>query len=362
MIDIATVGTGGGSLAWVGPNDALKVGPKSAGAVPGPVAYGRGGTEPTVTDAATVLGRFPDALVGGELILDKEAARAAFERFGSYWDLTPEEAAAGVLEVAVSGQVAGIRQVSTMKGRDPGRYTLVAFGGAGSLLAAEVAEFLGMRSVLVPPNPGNLSAFGLQVTDVRRDFVRTHVRVVDEELADSVDALWAELEEQGAAELRSEGVPAEQIEMRRGADFRYVGEGYEVTVTVAAGITGSDTLAAAEALFHQEHNRIYGFSYEGTQKVELVNLRVQAVGRLRRPPTQYTAAGTGGPSTGTRPVYWRGAGWTESAIYDRSSLEAGVELAGPCVVEEYGSTTVVPSDWFAQVDSAGNLILKRQEA
>lgn len=362
MIDIATVGTGGGSLAWVGPNGALKVGPKSAGAVPGPIAYGRGGVEPTVTDAATVLGRFPDALVGGELVLDKDAARAAFDKFGSTWSLSPEEAAAGVLEVAVAGQVAGIRQVSTMKGRDPGRYTLVAFGGAGSLLAAEVADFLGMRSVLVPPNPGNLSAFGLQVTDVRRDFVRTHVREVNDELAASADAVWTELEEQGVAELRSEGVKAEQVEMRRGADFRYVGEGYEVTVSVPGGTSGRGTLAVAERLFHQEHNRVYGFSYEGTQKVELVNLRVQAVGRLRRPSLQFAAASTGGQVTGSRPVYWRSSGWVDSAIHDRSTLDAGVELAGPCVVEEYGSTTVVPSNWFAQVDSAGNLILKRQDA
>jgi N-methylhydantoinase A len=362
MIDIATVGTGGGSLAWVGPNGALKVGPKSAGAVPGPIAYGRGGTEPTVTDAAAILGRFPDALVGGELVLDKASARAAFEQFASNWDLTPEDAAAGVLEVAVAGQVAGIRQVSTLKGRDPGRYTLVAFGGAGSLLAAEVADFLGMRTVLVPPNPGNLSAFGLQVTDVRRDYVRTHVREVYDELADEADSLWSELERQGVDELRSEGVNAEQVEMRRGADFRYVGEGYEVTVMAPEGVTGPGTLAEVERLFHQEHNRVYGFSYEGTQKVELVNVRAQAVGRLRRPGVQTKAAGRGGEATATRQVYWRDTGWVDSAIYDRATLAAGVEVAGPCVIEEYGSTVVVPSDWQAQVDPAANLILKRQDA
>lgn len=362
MIDIATVGTGGGSLAWVGPNGALKVGPKSAGAVPGPIAYGRGGSEPTVTDAAAVLGRFPDALVGGELVLDRESARKAFEQFGANWGLSAEDAAAGVLEVAVAGQVAGIRQVSTLKGRDPGRYTLVAFGGAGSLLAAEVAEFLGMRSVLVPPNPGNLSAFGLQVTDVRRDFVRTHVREVAEDMANEADALWAELERQGLDELKFEGVRAEQVELRRGADFRYVGEGYEVTVMAPEGVTGHGTLAALEALFHQEHNRVYGFSYEGTQKVEIVNARVQAVGRLRRPGIQTKAAGSGREAASIRSVYWRDTGWVESVVYDRATLAAGVEVAGPCVVEEYGSTTVVPSNWFAQVDTSGNLNLKRQDA
>src|SRR5690606_5226212 len=166
MIDIATVGTGGGSIAWRGPGGALKVGPRSAGAVPGPICYGRGGEQPTVTDAAVVLGRIPERLVGGELELDRPAATAAFEAMGAEFGLDPAEAAAGVLEVAVIGQVVGIRQVSTLKGRDPSRYTLVAFGGAGPLLADEVADFLGIRRVLVPPNPGNLSAFGLQATDV----------------------------------------------------------------------------------------------------------------------------------------------------------------------------------------------------
>ena len=363
MIDIATVGTGGGSLAWIGPNGSLKVGPKSAGAVPGPVCYGRGGTEPTVTDAAAVLGRFPDALVGGDLVLDQEAARAAFEKFGASWDLSAEDAAAGVLEVAVAGQVAGIRQVSTLKGRDPGHYTLVAFGGAGSLLAAEVADFLGMRSVLVPPNPGNLSAFGLQVTDVRRDFVRTHVREASDALAAEADRAWVELEKQGADELQSEGVNAAQIEMRRGADFRYVGEGYEVTVSVPDGTAPEDSLSAAERAFHQEHNRVYGFSYEGTQKVELVNLRVQAVGRLRRPALHNTSvSGVNASAETRRATYWRGLGWLDSAIYDRASLAAGAEISGPCVVEEYGSTTVVPSGWVAKTDSADNLILRRHDA
>ena len=230
MIDIATVGTGGGSIAWIGPTARSRSGRRAPAPTPARSAYGRGGTEPTVTDAAAILGRFPDALVGGELVLDKTPLAPPSTRFGANWGLTPEDAAAGVLEIAVAGQVAGIRQVSTLKGRDPGRYTLVAFGGAGCLLAAEVADFLGMRSVLVPPNPGNLSAFGLQVTDVRRDFIRTHVREVHDDIASEADTVWSELEQQGIDELRSEGVNAEQVEMRRGADVRYVGEGYEVTV------------------------------------------------------------------------------------------------------------------------------------
>ncbi|WP_283135210.1 hydantoinase/oxoprolinase family protein [Rhizohabitans arisaemae] len=362
MIDIATVGTGGGSLAWVGPNGALKVGPKSAGAVPGPICYRRGGTRPTVTDAAAVLGRFPASLVGGDLVLDIESARAVFAEFGAHWDLSAEDAAAGVLEVAVAGQVAGIRQVSTLKGRDPGAYTLVAFGGAGPLLAAEVADFLGMTSVLVPPNPGNLSAFGLQVTDVKRDYVRTFVRQVSPEVTAEVTALWNELERLGQDELADEGVNAARVELVRSADMRYVGEGYEVTVSVPVGTPDAESLAAVAVAFHDEHERVYGFSYAGKQDVEIVNLRVQAVGRLHRPELTGVTESAAAEPASRRPVYWRGAGWRDCVIYRRADLGAGSRIDGPCVVEEYGATVVVPADWAATIDSFGNLIMKRRLA
>ncbi|GEL23677.1 methylhydantoinase [Pseudonocardia sulfidoxydans NBRC 16205] len=361
MIDIATVGTGGGSLAWVGPNHSLKVGPRSAGAVPGPIAYGRGGTEPTVTDAATVLNRFPASLVGGELVLDRDSARAAFEDFGRRFGLDADEAAAGVLEVAAAGQVAGIRQVSTSKGRDPAAYTLVAFGGAGPLLAAQVADFLGMTRVLVPPYPGNLSAFGLQVTDIKRDLVRTYVSPLEPRVADDLDVIWRELEEAGAAELTAEGVEDDDVEVIRGADARYVGEGYEVAVSVPAGLTGRPALDATIAAFHAEHHRIYGFSYDGKQDVEVVNLRVQAVGRLHRPPhrSRYEAAGAAAPAPTTRDVYWPGEGWRPCTIHDRAALTPGTSVAGPGVVEEYGATVVVPPGWQVTCDPAANLILTK---
>ncbi|WP_433496718.1 hydantoinase/oxoprolinase family protein [Sphaerimonospora sp. CA-214678] len=363
MIDIATVGTGGGSLAWAGPNGALKVGPKSAGAVPGPICYRQGGERPTVTDAAAILGRFPESLVGGDLVLDTASARAAFREFGANWDLTAEEAAAGVLEVAAADQVAGIRRVSTLKGRDPSAYTLVAFGGAGPLLAAEVADFLGMTSVLVPPNPGNLSAFGLQVTDVKRDYVRTFVRQVSGEVADEVTSVWQELERLGQDELAEEGVNAARVELIRGADLRYVGEGYEVTVVVPAGTPDEESLTAVTAAFHDEHERVYGFSYADKQDVEIVNLRVQAIGRLHRPKPAGVppATGTAEPAT-RRPVYWRKAGWQDCAIYRRSGLGSGARISGPCVVEEYGATVVVPEEWAASIDSFGNLIMTRRSA
>lgn len=366
MIDIATVGTGGGSIAWRGPGGALKVGPKSAGAYPGPISYGRGGRLPTVTDAAAILGRLPDALVGGELSLAKSDAQTAFDEFGADFKLSAEEAAAGVLEVAVIGQVAGIRQVSTLKGRDPSAYALVAFGGAGPLLANEVAESLGMRRVLVPPTPGNLSAFGLQVSDVKRDYVRTLVRHLEagkDDLAiDEVEQVWRELENAGREELRAEGVPTERVHLVRGADLRYVGEGYEVSVVID-DLSGADAVRAVEKAFHGEHNRVYGFSYEGEQQVEIVALRVQALGELHRPAlsAQPRSVGMAEP-TGSRSVYWRATGWIDCPIYARTSLADGATVTGPAIIEEYGSTYVVPTDWDATVDHFGNILSERKSA
>ena len=360
MIDITTVGTGGGSLAWAGPNNSLKVGPKSAGAVPGPICYDRGGAQPTVTDAAAVLGMFPQSLVGGALDLDVKSARIALQDFGAQFGLSAEDAAAGVLEVATAGQVAGIRQVSTLKGRDPGQFCLVAFGGAGPLLATAVADFLGMKTVLVPPNPGNLSAFGLQVTDVKRDFVRTHVRMVEPAAAEEVAAIWSELEARGIRDLAAEGIASDRIEFFRGADLRYDGEGYEVTVTLDASGGAADLDAAARA-FHVEHERIYGFSYPDTQNVELVNLRGQAVGRTGQAGVlARIEVGEDSPVPhATRHVYWRSSGWTECAIYDRTALLADHRVIGPCIVEEYGATVVIPKGWATTVDQHANLLMSR---
>ena len=228
MLDIATVGAGGGSLAWVDDYGALKVGPESAGADPGPICYGRGGMRPTVTDAALVLGRLPGMLIGGALTLDAEAAKAAFVRLGERFGLSPEETAAGVLEIAAANQVHGIRQVTTSRGREPGRYVLAAFGGAGGMFAAEVADFLAIKRILSPPDPGNLSAFGLHVSDIKRDYVRTLVRQQTGADAGEIDGAWRELERAGRAEVMAEGVPAARILLRRSADVRYVGEGHEV--------------------------------------------------------------------------------------------------------------------------------------
>ena len=360
MLDIATVGAGGGSLAWVDDYGALKVGPKSAGADPGPICYGRGGTRPTVTDAALVLGRLPDRLIGGALSLDSGAARDAFTRLGTRFDLAPEETAAGVFEIAAANQVHGIRQVTTSRGREPGRYVLAAFGGAGGMFAADVADFLAIGRILSPPDPGNLSAFGLHVSDIKRDYVRTLVRQQTGADAGEIDGAWRELEGIGRAEVMAEGVPAARILLRRSADVRYVGEGHEVPVEIPPGADGDAAVGRMWSSFHRVHSDAFGFDYEGRQDVELVNLRVQVIGQVDRPAAHEFAADGGSPAPGgTRPVYWRGSGWIDCPIWRREAILPGAPLDGPLVVEEYGSTVVVPAAWRIACDRYGNLVMEK---
>ncbi len=362
MLDIATVGTGGGSLAWVDPYGALKVGPRSAGADPGPICYGRGGTEPTVTDAALVLGRIPPALIGGELALDAAAARKAYETLGARFEMSAEEAAAGVIEIAAANQVNGIRQVTVSRGHNPSDYVLVAFGGAGGMFICDVADFLDIKTALSPPNPGNLSAFGLHVSDIKRDYLRTLVRQQSTADPAEIDSQWSQLEDAGRREIADEGVDPANIAVQRLADMRYVGEAHEVPVYVPEGMGGAQAIEHLWAEFHRVHDKTFGYAYEGQQDVELVNLRVQAVGRVQRPDVQVSErAGAGGPAAarGERRVYWRNEGWLDCPLYDRAALDVDATVDGPAIIEEYGSTVVVADGWQARMDAYGNLQLRR---
>ena len=361
MLDVVAVGAGGGSLAWIDPYGALKVGPQSAGADPGPICYGRGGVEPTVTDAGVALGRLPTAFIGGGLSLEIDSARAAFESFGKTLDLSAEEAAAGVLEIAASNQVQGIRTVTTTRGLDPGDYSMFAFGGAGGLFAADVADFLGIKTAVSPPNPGNLSAFGLHVSDIKRDYVRTFVRQQSLATINDLESRWSDLEQLGRAEIGAEGVNADDILLERSADVRYVGEGHEVLVPIPNGLTGDAAVSHLWSNFHRVHDETFGFHYEGRQDVEVVSLRIQAVGRVHRPNVKAHESASGeAHAVATRDVYWRGKGWVACPIYNRADLASGFTMAGPGIVEEYGSTLVVPETWDLRVDKYGNLILEKQ--
>lgn len=358
MLDIVTVGSGGGSIAWTDPYGSLKVGPQSAGADPGPICYGRGGRQPTVTDAAIVLGRLPTALIGGEIQLDLQSAKAAYGVLGAQHGMSAEEIAAGVLEIAAVNQVFGIRQVTTTRGRDPGQYAMVAFGGAGGLFATEVADFLGITAIISPPNPGNLCALGLHVSDVRRDYIRTIVRRESTADTQEIISTWKALAREGIDDIKGEGIGEDRIKTVYVADVRYFGEGHEVQVTIPSELSDEQAVAYMWKQFHTVHDETFGFQYEGEQDVELVNLRIQAVGEQHRPEIAVVANDREAADPAQiRKAFWKETGWVDCPIFDRQSLAVDQLISGPAIIEEYGSTTVVPKGWTAKGDTFGNLIL-----
>lgn len=274
MIDIITVGTGGGSIAWIGPDTGLRVGPRSAGADPGPICYGKGGTQPTLTDANLVLGRIPPHLLGGEVPLDAEAARQGLEPLADKLGLDVFKVAAGILELANWNQANAIRQITVKQGRDPRSYALVPFGGSGPLQAGRLLDLLGLRTAIVPPIPGVTSAFGLLVVDLRNDYVLTKVQSEEAFDPPATQQLYERLEAQAREALQRNGIAPERSLLVRSADLRYHGQAYEVRVEVSGGAIDAAFGQQAVEAFHQAHQRIYGYNYRGRQKVEFVNLRV----------------------------------------------------------------------------------------
>jgi len=365
MIDIVTVGSGGGSIAWIAPDGGLKVGPRSAGADPGPLCYGRGGAEPTVTDAHLVLGRIPPRLLGGEITLAPEPAERGLADLAARLGLGTARLAEGILEIAAWNQANAIQQVSVKRGLDRD-YTLVAFGGSGPLLAGRLLDLLNLRSALIPPTPGNVSAFGLLVVDLRNDYVQTLVQRHDRLDLVAVNAHLARLEALARAALRAEGFAEDEIRVGRSADMRYFGQAWEVGVELPPGEVDAASAALAAERFHAAHEQRYGYSYrrpDGAaaerQTIEWVNLRVTGVGPIERPKLRELPPGDGRAGralTGTRPVVFDGRAH-ECSTYDRPRLAPGDAIAGPAIVEEYGATTVVYPGQRAEVDRLGNVIL-----
>lgn len=372
MIDIVTVGTGGGSIAWRDPAGALRVGPRSAGAAPGPMCYPGGGDEPTITDANLVLGRIPPALIGGDIALDVERARAGLARLGGDFGLSAEALAAGILEIASWSQANAIRQLTIQRGIDPRGFALLSFGGSGPAQSAAVMGLLGMRATLIPPNPGNLSAFGLLAVDWVTDHVRTRVMDEDELAAGGpgvIDAIYRELEAEALAVLARDRVPPERCHVARHADVRYAGQAWEVRVDAPGGPI--DAAAAAEIVrrFHRAYERAYGYHYEGKQKVEIINFAVSGFGTIERPKLR-PLAGSGAAAdarTGSRPVWLAdparpgSGGFTDTPVYARDRLGAGARLDGPAIIEEFGSTTVVFPGQHVEVDAHGVLIIRPRD-
>ncbi len=358
MIDVVTVGAGGGSVAGLSPEGTLKVGPRSAGADPGPLCYGRGGTEPTVTDAHLLLGRIPPHLLAGEVPLDLDAARAGLTALAARLGLDPVACAKGVLEISAWNQANALRQVTVRRGLDVREFTMATFGGSGSLLLCRLIDVLGLASVLVPRDPGNLSAFGLLTVDVRSDEVQTAVRRHRDLDPAQVERTYAELQARAAAALRSQGFAQGEHRFVRTADLRYFGQAFEVRVPVEDGPL--DVVAEA---FHDAHEALYGYSFRGDerQSVEWVNLRVTGIGPIARPALPELPRGDGDPErarTGTRTVVFEDA--CQTPVYWRPDLAPGDVLHGPAVVEEFGSTIPLHPGFRAEVDGFGNVHVTRE--
>jgi N-methylhydantoinase A len=360
VVDLAEVSAGGGSIAWVDPGGALRVGPQSAGADPGPAAYGHGGTEPTVSDADVVLGYLDrKALLGGALAIDLAAAQAAIrERVADPLGLGVTEAAAAIVDIVNSNMAEALRVVSVERGHDPREFALIAFGGAGPVHAAALADELQIPEVIVPPASGAFSALGLVASDLKRDYSRTlyaDLRALDP--AQVAEAL-AEMEATASEWLAAGAIPAAKRELLRAADLRYRRQAYELTVLLAEGPITRASLDRLAAAFHDKHRQTYGHA-NPEEAVQLVNLRLTAIGRLpgltlAQPPAAAPAR------CRMRDVWFSKIGSTLCPVHWRDGLAVGETLTGPAIVEAMDSTIVVPPGWIASVDGKGYIRLRRR--
>ncbi len=366
MIDVVTVGAGGGSIAWISPEGALKVGPKSAGAEPGPLCYGLGGTDVTITDAHLVLGRIPPHLLGGEIALDAGAARAGLTALAGRLNLPLAACADGVLEISAWNQANALRQITVQRGLDVREFTLTTFGGSGSLLLCRLIDILSLRGVLVPPDPGNVSAFGLLTVDVKNDYVQTAVAKQAELVPAEVTAGFDRLTGQAAEALGREGFSAAEQRFVRTADLRYFGQAFEVRVPVPEAELTEQVLVEVALAFHDAHRGLYGYDFRDQpgQQVEWVNLRVSGIGPIRRPELRRRPTPEGGierARTGTRDVCFDGQAYLPAPLYWRPDLGPGDVVTGPAVIEEFGSTVPLHPGFTARVDDYANLLITRTE-
>ena len=363
-VNVRSVGAGGGSIAHVPEvTGALRVGPQSAGADPGPAAYGLGGTAPTVTDANVVVGHLPPQLLGGEMSLDVEAAKTAVQTVGDALGLDLHRAAEGILDIVNENMAGALRLVSVQRGYDPRDFALVAFGGAGPMHANAVARIMRSFPVLIPPAPGLLCATGDLVADFRDEFARTFIRTTESVSGDEVRVILDELGVEARGWLEREGIPEPDQRLAFNVDMRYYRQGYEIPVEIEpALLAGNGTTMLAER-FNQLHEQFYGFRMEGSA-CEIVNLRAIGYGKVPEPRLPEGEPGDGDSSRAVvdeHEVYFQGE-WLPTRIYDRSRLRTGHRIEGPAIVTEFDSTTVVLSGYAAEVDRYLNLIINPTEA
>ena len=361
MMDIFEVGTGGGSIAGIADDGSFRVGPHSAGALPGPACYGLGGVEPTVTDANVVLGRLsPEQFLGGEMPLDpKLAEKAVRERIADQLGLDTVSAARGIVQIAVTAMSHAVRAVTTERGLYASDFVLVAYGGAGPLHACDIAREMGIREIIIPRSPGHFSAFGMQFSDLRYDLVRSCFMRLSEARFDVIEEICSELEHEGRTGVLGATVTPQQVLVQRAADMRYVGQEHSVTVDLPDKVFADRNQAGIKLLFDAEHQRRYGTSAPDEQ-AEIVSLRVTVIGTLQKPvPSRIDSGGpkpVAGALSGKRQVFLE-TGPTEADRWNRDRLLAGNRIKGPALIEEFASTTFLSGNDSLEVDVLGNLMI-----
>ncbi|MGD8546047.1 MAG: hydantoinase/oxoprolinase family protein [Candidatus Bathyarchaeota archaeon] len=363
FIDLAECSSGGGTIAWVDEGNVLRVGPLSAGAVPGPACYGLGGTQPTVTDANVLLGRLsPKHLLGGEIRLHPELSKkAVLKGICKKTSLDMFEAAWGIIRIADSTMAKILRIVSVERGNDPRDFVLMCFGGAGPMHGCSLAMELGIEKIIVPPSPGLFSAYGLLAADFRNDLGKAIMNIVDRVNVNKVEALFHGLEEQGKELLEEQGVPPEDMCFLRMMDMRYFNQSYELTISASRPLN-KKTIHQAANQFHEKHKAVYGYAAKG-EIVELVNIRLTALGLVMKPKLKrqiLQGKDADKAKIGERNVFFEErVGQVKTPVYEREKLKAGNIIQGPAVLEQYDATTIVYPDWIGSVDEFGNIIMSR---
>jgi N-methylhydantoinase A len=364
VVDLREIGAGGGSIAWTDVAGALHVGPQSAGADPGPACYMRGGTQPTVTDANLQVGLLnPDYFLGGEMEIDPARAHDAIAAIAQAYDISVDEAALGIIKIVNTNMSALLQSMTVKRGYDPREFALVAFGGAGPLHAAAIAQEMNIPTIIVPMNSGVFSAWGMLMADLRHDFALTHIQAIADIDVDRFNALCRNLAARLHEIFRLENVAEEDIVVTYELDLRYLGQEHTLSVAVPSHFTEADKVTAARA-FDDLHYATYGHNAPDEPKV-MVSLKAIGIGRVRKPALKTIPTGTAAPPaaarTGRRPVYRGSSRDEEFDLWRRERLLAGNVIHGPAVVEEATATTVIESDQSCTVDPYGNLIITRNQ-
>lgn len=362
MIDIITIGAGGGSIAYIDDGGALKVGPESAGARPGPACYGVGGTKPTVTDANIVLGKLnQEKILGGRFKVHTDfAQKAILENICEKTDLGMIQAANGIISVINSSMMRAVRLVSVERGYDIREFTLMAFGGAGPLHACEIARELGINTVIIPPSPGTLCSLGLLMADVKFDLSRSNIMIAEKQNIDAINKVFDSMKDEGMEMLIREGITEERRSYQRFIDARYEFQNYEISIELPDCLMTEEVLAQAIEDFHKEHEKNYGY-YNKKNRVQIVNYRISAIGDIDKPELKELPCNPNAklplPIEKRKVLFQGEAEFIETNIYKREELVPGCTFTGPVILEQMDSTIVVPPDWIAKTDGFYNLIL-----